>query len=180
MAQNLEIKARILSLSEAMRVAKSLPTQSKGILRQRDIYYSVSHGRLKLRILQHRSAELIYYKRPNKKGQRYSDYYVMPVPNVKMTDAFYTAAFGQKIIVEKQRRLYCYKNARIHLDTVRGLGAFIEFEVLVKYGKKQALTVLKFLSTQFAIKRSATIAVSYSDLLLRKKKNAKAGISRML
>jgi adenylate cyclase, class 2 len=157
----------MFSLSEAIRVANSLHAQSQGILRQRDIYYSISGGRLKLRIIQHRSAELIYYRRPNKKGQRYSDYYVMPVSHVKMTDAFYTAAFGRQIVVEKQRRLYLYKNARIHLDTVRGLGTFIEFEVLVQFGKKQALTVLKFLSRQFSIKRSATIAASYSDLLLR-------------
>jgi predicted adenylyl cyclase CyaB len=172
MSQNLEIKARVLSLSEVIRVANSLHAQSKGILRQRDIYYSVSHGRLKLRIIQPRSAELIYYKRPNKKGQRYSDYTVLPVFDAKATDAFYTAAFGQKVVVEKKRTLYLYKNARIHLDNVRGLGAFIEFEVLVKHGKRQALSMLKFLLARFKIKQSEMIAASYSDLLLRTRKKS--------
>ncbi|MGA3286401.1 MAG: class IV adenylate cyclase [Bacteroidota bacterium] len=167
MPQNLELKARISSMSEAVRAARSLHMCSKGILHQRDVYYNVPHGRLKLRIINTCAAELIYYNRPDKKGHRYSDYCVLPVSNPKLTNALCTAAFSQKVVVEKKRRLYLYKNARIHLDDVRGLGAFIEFEVLVKYGKRQAQTLLKFLSAQFEIKRSATVAVSYSDLLRR-------------
>jgi adenylate cyclase, class 2 len=175
MPKNLEIKARVLSLHDAIHVVRSMHARSKGILRQRDNYYHVSSGRLKLRMIQPRSAELIYYKRPNKKGHRYSDYTVLPVTDAKATDVFCAAAFGRKIVVEKERRLYLYKNARIHLDTVCGLGTFIEFEVLVKYGRHQAQILLKFLLEQFGIDRSATIAASYSDLLLRmtKKKREK-------
>jgi predicted adenylyl cyclase CyaB len=167
MPQNLELKARISSISEAVRAARSLHMRSKGILRQRDLYYNVPHGRLKLRIINTCAAELIYYNRTDKKCCRYSDYYILPVSNPKLTNVLCTSAFGQKVVVEKKRRLYLYKNARIHLDDVRGLGAFIEFEVLVKHGKQQAQTLLKFLSEHFEIKRSAMIAVSYSDLLLR-------------
>jgi predicted adenylyl cyclase CyaB len=167
MPQNLELKARISSMSVAVRVARSLHMRSKGILHQRDVYYNVPYGRLKLRIINTCVAELIYYNRPDKKGRRYSDYCVLPISNPKLTNALCTAAFSQKVVVEKKRRLYLYKNARIHLDDVRGLGAFIEFEVLVKYGKRQAQTLMKFLSAQFEIKCSATVAASYSDLLLR-------------
>ena len=154
-------------MSVAVRVARSLHMRSKGILHQRDVYYNVPHGRLKLRIINTCAAELIYYNRPDKQGRRYSDYCVLPVSNPKLANALCTAAFSQKVAVEKKRRLYLYKNARIHLDDVRGLGAFIEFEVMMKYGKRQAQTLLKFLSAQFEIKRSTTVAVSYSDLLLR-------------
>jgi predicted adenylyl cyclase CyaB len=167
MPQNLELKARISSMSEAVRAARSLHMRSKGILHQRDVYYNVPHGRLKLRIINTCAAELIYYNRPDKKGHRYSDYCILPVSNPKLFNALCTAAFGQKVVVEKKRRLYLYKNARIHLDDVRELGAFIEFEVLVKYGKQQAQTLLKFLLEHFGINHSATIAGSYSDLLLR-------------
>jgi predicted adenylyl cyclase CyaB len=167
MPQNLELKARISSISEAVRAARSLHIRFNGILRQRDVYYNVPNGRLKLRIINTCAAELIYYNRPDKKSHRYSDYYILPVSDPNLTNVFYTSAFGQKVVVEKKRRLYLYKNARIHLDDVRGLGAFIEFEVQVKYGKKQAQTLLKFLSARFKIKRSTKIEVSYSDLLLR-------------
>jgi predicted adenylyl cyclase CyaB len=169
MPQNLELKARISSVSEAVRAAHRLNAHAKGVLQQRDIYYKVPHGRLKLRIMKDRSAELIFYNRPNKKGSRYSDYVVLPVDDAVLTNALCTAAFGQKVAVEKKRRLFLYKNSRIHLDEVRGLGTFIEFEVLVKYGKRQAQNLLDVLSKEFAIKPAAIIGISYSDMLLHKK-----------
>ncbi|MCX6120651.1 MAG: class IV adenylate cyclase [Ignavibacteriales bacterium] len=168
MPQNLELKARISSVSEAVRAAHRLNAHAKGVLQQRDIYYRVPRGRLKLRIIKDRSAELIFYNRPNKKGSRYSDYVVLPVDDAILTNALCTAAFGQKVIVEKKRRLFLYKNSRIHLDEVRGLGTFIEFEVLVNYGKRQAQKLLDVLSKEFAIKPAAVIGISYSDMLLHK------------
>jgi adenylate cyclase class IV len=53
---------------------------------------------------------------------------------------------------------------------VRGLGSFIEFEVLVKHGKWQAQKLLELLSVEFDIKRNATIAVSYFDLVFNSKR----------
>ncbi len=173
MPKNLELKARISLLSEAIHTARSLHFKSKGILHQRDIYYCVSHGRLKLRINNAHKAEMIYYNRPNRKGCRYSDYYIFPVSNSKLTSELCTAAFGKKITVDKRRQLFLYKNARIHIDDVHGLGAFIEFEVLVKYGKPQAQALMKFLSEHFKIKHSDTMAISYSDLLIRAGKRRK-------
>ncbi len=169
MRQNLELKARISSVSEAVHAAHRLKAKAKGILRQRDVYYKVSHGRLKLRIINDRSAELIFYNRPNKKGSRYSDYFLLPVSNVRLVNELCTAAFGQKVVVEKKRRLFIYKNSRIHLDEVRELGTFIEFEVLVKHGRHQAQKLLEALVTKFNIRRATIIAVSYADLVLRNK-----------
>jgi adenylate cyclase, class 2 len=170
MSQNLELKARIASVSDAVRIAHRLKAQRKGIVRQRDIYYKVSRGRLKLRIINNRLAELIFYNRPNKKGRRYSDYVILPVSNVRLANELCTAAFGQKVVVEKERRLFLYKNSRIHFDEVRGLGTFIEFEVLVMHGKQQAQKLLELLSVEFGIQRTATVAASYSDLLFNTKR----------
>ncbi len=169
MRQNLELKARISSVSEAVHAAHRLKAKAKGILRQRDVYYKVSHGRLKLRIINDRSAELIFYNRPNKKGSRYSDYFLLHISNVRLVNELCTAAFGQKVVVEKKRRLFIYKNSRIHLDEVRELGTFIEFEVLVKHGRHQAQKLLEALVTKFNIRRATIIAVSYADLVLRNK-----------
>jgi adenylate cyclase class 2 len=171
MPQNLELKARISSTSKAIYITRRLHAKAKGILRQRDIYYKVTRGRLKLRIINNRSAELIFYNRPNRKGSRYSDYFVLPVKDARLTNALCTAAFGQKIVIEKKRRLFLYKNSRIHLDVVRGLGMFIEFEVLVKHGIRQAQMLLKMLSAEFAINQTATLAYSYSDMLLQKNRH---------
>jgi adenylate cyclase, class 2 len=173
MPQNLEVKAHIPSVKEAARVARRLGAKAKGLLRQRDIYYNVSRGRLKLRIINNHTSELIYYNRPNKKGSRYSEYFVLPVRNAGLTNALCTSAFGQKVIVEKKRRLFLYENCRIHLDEVGGLGSFIEFEVLVKYGKRQARKILELLSTEFDVKHSSIIGGSYSDLLFKRKQSKK-------
>jgi predicted adenylyl cyclase CyaB len=166
MPQNLELKARILSMSDAVQAARNLNIHLKGILHQRDVYYNVPHGRLKLRIINAVKGEMIYYNRPDKEGRRYSDYFIIPVSNPKTANEFFKAALGQKVVVDKRRQLFLYKNGRIHLDIVQGLGSFIEFEVLVKYGKTQARILMEFLSRHFKIKRSSTIAVSYSDLVL--------------
>ena len=173
MSKNLEIKARLSSDRGAIRIARRLHAHAQGILHQRDIYYKISPGRLKLRIINHRSAELIFYKRPDIKGGRYSTYMVLPVSHAKLTDEFCTAAFGRKGVVEKKRRLFLYKNSRIHIDDVRGLGTFIEFEVQVKYGLRQARALLDELSAEFCIAPATMLAPSYSDLLLRRKKVSK-------
>jgi adenylate cyclase class IV len=93
-----------------MRVVRRLKAQSKGILQQCDIYYKVTHGRLMLRIINKRSAELIFYNRPNKKGCRYSDYFILPVSNTKLTNELCSAAFGHCVVVKKKCRLFLYKN----------------------------------------------------------------------
>jgi predicted adenylyl cyclase CyaB len=173
MLRNLELKARISSQSKAVHVARCLHAKEKGILLQRDIYYNVSRGRLKLRLINNHSAELIFYHRPNRKGSRYSDYLILPVEDATRTNALCTAAFGQIGVVEKKRALYLYKNSRIHLDVVRGLGTFIEFEVLVKYGKQQARKLLEMLSHEFNIEQSSIVPGSYSDLLLNKRRSKK-------
>ena len=80
---------------------------------------------------------------------------------------------SDKGVVEKKRRLFLYKNSRIHLDEVYGLGTFIEFEVLVKYGKRQAQKLLEVLSLEFNITPASIVPGSYSDLLLKTTRSKK-------
>ena len=189
MPQNLELKARITSIAEASLITRNLGAKSMGVLRQRDIYYNVRSGRLKLRIIEQslnfnnrikhssntrnstsKSAELIFYCRPDKRWGRYSNYLVIPVTDLKLTNELCTTILGQKVIVEKHRQLFLYKNARIHIDEVRKLGMFVEFEVIVSKGRIQAQYLLKFLAKQFGIQKTDTIGSSYSELLQKKRK----------
>ena len=78
---------------------------------------------------------------------------------------FIHGIFDTRVIVKKKRRLFLYKNARIHLDTVEQLGNFIEFEVVVTQGKKQARKIFQELVEAFGIKDSQTIEGSYSDMV---------------
>ena len=39
-----------------------------------------------------------------------------------------------RVVVEKRRRLVMWRNVRIHLDDVTGLGRFVEFEAVAPGG----------------------------------------------
>lgn len=170
MPQNLELKAAIASTRAMTRIAVGLRAKKKGVLLQKDIYYRVPRGRLKLRTIGKRESELIYYSRPDKRRGRFSLYCIVPISRAKLADALCAAAFGRTVVVEKKRRLFLYKNARIHIDSVGNLGDFIEFEVIVNRGKNQAHKLLDFLYCRFGIRQSSLVAGSYSDLMLHGRK----------
>ncbi len=165
MPTNLELKARYPSPLVAERIARQLGARFEGILRQKDIYFQVPSGRLKLRETNGRKFELIAYHRPDTRSTRYSDYRSVPIPSPRALKNMFSSLFGTVAIVSKTRRLYCHKNARIHIDTVRGLGTFVEFEVMVKHGKLQARRLMQKLAKAFSIQRHWVIGVSYCDLL---------------
>jgi adenylate cyclase class IV len=115
-------------------------------------------------------AELIFYRRPNTSSSRYSDYSVVRVSDPKRLKSMFSRLFGIQVVVVKRRLLFLYENARIHIDTVAGLGNYIEFEVLVVRGRKQAAGLMAFLRKEFRIGRKSVIGGSYSDILIRQKR----------
>lgn len=58
-----------------------------------------------------------------------------------------------------------FRNARIHLDTVKGLGTFIEFEVLMLHGTTQAHALLDQLVRAFNVQQADIIGEAYADLI---------------
>ena len=171
MPTNLELKARITSLRTAERTACNLHARRIGILRQRDIYYRVTKGRVKLRITHGAGAELIVYSRSNARSARYSDYHILPISSPETVHRLNKTFFGVLVEVRKNRILYLYKNARIHIDRVSRLGSFIEFEVIVGKSTKQARELMKQLKRAFEIRKHNIVGGSYSDLLLSGKKS---------
>ena len=73
-------------------------------------------------------------------------------------------------VVRKRRELYLWQNVRIHLDEVKGLGSFIEFEGVVSAsaGEQLSRQRVDFLTDEFSIAPADQIGVSYSDLLMAK------------
>ena len=168
MPRNLEVKAEVLSFGPVRATAVLIGARYAGTLKQVDSYFRVKQGRLKLRELNTKEAELVYYRRPNRLGTRLSMYIILPVTRIAPTKTILHRLFPQIVVVKKVRKLFLYKNARIHLDSVRGLGRFIEFEVVLKHGMSQANSLMRFLRMAFGIRKRDTISSSYSDLLLRK------------
>ncbi|MCI0706346.1 MAG: class IV adenylate cyclase [Ignavibacteriae bacterium] len=169
MPTNFELKAVVSSSVLAEQQARRLKARRVGTLRQIDTYYRVPRGRLKVREINSKRAELIYYHRSNTQSSRYSDYHIVKFPSALEANKFCAQLFKTLVVVRKRRILYLYQNARIHIDRVSGLGSFVEFEILVTKGKPQARKLMQNLIAAFGIQKKSIIGTSYSDLLLRKK-----------
>lgn len=180
MPRNLELKAVYPSHLEALRIAGQIGARRKGTLRQTDTYFLLGSDRLKLREIRGDHAELIFYRRPDTDSTRYSDYTVVRVSEPTQVKRLFSRLFGTRVVVVKKRILFIYKNARIHIDSVTGLGNYIEFEVLVLHGKKQAESLMAFLRKEFRIGRESLIGGSYSDILMSRERRGihRASIER--
>jgi len=170
--KNLEIKAKCKDFKLIILSLKKIGAKYKGVLNQTDTYFPVKQGRLKMRAINNKQYELIYYHRANRKSERYSVYEIVNIKNGK--DMLSLLAGSLKVLckVKKKRELFIYENARIHLDTVQNLGKFIEFEIVcrTKKDEKEAPGKMKFLKKEFGISEKNSVSVSYSDLFIQKLK----------
>jgi len=165
--RNIEIKARHNNLASARRTAAATGAQHEVTMAQTDTYFRVSAGRLKLREQKPGADQLVFYRRPDQPSPKASDFQVVPVEDGAGMRALLTAALGVLVQVSKQRELWRVDNVRIHLDTVAGLGTFIEFEVMVIDGhseegcRGQAQELLDV----FGIGEGDLLSGSYADLI---------------
>ncbi|MGA9119239.1 MAG: class IV adenylate cyclase [Bacteroidota bacterium] len=172
MSLNLELKASIDSVDIARRIALEAGAEPGGILMQVDTYFSVPHGRLKLRVINGTSAELIGYDRKEQEEERWSTYEKTPVPQPDVLEAILGATLGTLVVVRKRRELFWYEGSRIHIDLVEGLGAFLEFEVPTR-DKSRAAESMRKLRDLFKIPQEEIFRESYSDLLIEQMKRRK-------
>lgn len=164
MPTNLELKARIKSPAQIVRRAKKICLPG-GVFSQIDTYFQVKRGRLKLREFSGKRGELIYYERNEVRGERWSKYLISPVKDPSTMKNLLGIALGVRIVVRKSRRLFLYKGARIHIDSVFRLGHFVEIEVIVRKGRHQARSLLREITTLFEIEEKTSIACSYAELM---------------
>jgi adenylate cyclase, class 2 len=170
---NIEIKAKYPDLSKARRIAKSLRARFKGCVHQTDTYFISRTGRLKLRESSQGEAELIPYQRPNQKGPKTCNYAVISVKEPGKTKELFRSLLGIDVVVEKNREIFLAGNVRIHLDQVKGLGNFLEFEAVFKTdslkNRKTETTKVKKLLAVFEVPAKALLKNSYRELVKRRK-----------
>ncbi len=168
MPKNLEIKVNLTSHKEVKEIINKNKIPFKELLLQKDIYYKVDKGLLKLRI-ENGKQTLIFYDRNEKSKKRWSDYHLLEIENADANK--YLKRFLDVVtIVNKKRELYLYKNTRIHLDYVKGLGCFLELETRVINGLTDAEKRFKFMMDLLKLRDKKEIWASYKDLLLAKDK----------
>jgi adenylate cyclase class IV len=128
--RNIELKAIDPDPAGSLEVCRALGAQDEGVLWQRDSYFNVSTGGLKLREQQPGRAHLIQFERAEEPQQRESRYRIIETDDPQTLLAALTATLGVNIAVTKRRRLFLWRNVRIHLDDVERLGTFIELEAV--------------------------------------------------
>ena len=162
MSSNLEVKARDADPAGTVEACLQLGAADQGELRQRDTYFSVAQGRLKLREdLDAQTTELIYYERVDSEGVRESRYERVRV--APFLGELLGRALGVIAVVEKRRRLFLHRGVRIHVDDVAGAGTFVELEAVLPEATEEALAEVM---TALSFDGRERIAGSYSDVLV--------------
>jgi adenylate cyclase class 2 len=124
---NVEFKARIDDIDAMRTRLRTLNPRELGLDHQRDTYFEVPEGRLKLReggIEQ----SLIFYKRSNQAATRESHVVYASVQNGPELRRVLAAALPVLGVVEKDREIYYVGETKIHLDRLTGHGFFLEVE----------------------------------------------------
>ena len=162
--QNLEFKARLEDQERAIAALRARGAADIGVIPQRDTYFRVPEGRLKLREMPG-AAELIAYRRDESGPTMTSRYKRTPVNDPVAECARLAEAYGVRGVIEKARALWLYRNARIHLDHVAGLGSFLEIEVVEPRTPEEGRALLAELFAALGLGPGDAVRGSYIDLV---------------
>lgn len=167
MPTNLELKVKLKGNEKIKNLLAQIGVRRRNTLKQKDIYYSITGGLLKLRI-ENGSESLIFYNRDESGKNRWSEFEYIKFDG-KGGERFFNKIFKIETVVQKRRDLFYYDNTRIHLDNVKSLGNFLELETLVLQGKSDAQRRFNKIIKLLNLDQSNQIRKSYRDLMLERK-----------
>jgi predicted adenylyl cyclase CyaB len=167
MAVNIEIKARVQNFLQIKAKIEQLSDTACQVISQEDTFFNCPDGRLKLRELSAEHGQLVYYHRSDVPGPKPSDYQIYHTADPAGLKDILSRAFGVCGVVSKVRNLYMLGQTRIHLDEVKGLGKFIELEVVLQ--PSQTVTDGQAIATtlmhQLGIQEADLVGCAYMDML---------------
>ncbi len=164
--KNLEAKFRLLNHAEAEARATALGYTRRAILNQRDTFFRVANGKLKLRE-ENGSTVLIFYRRIESGSLMLSDYEIVPVADPARALRVLEDALGAIATVEKVRTLMTRDNVRLHLDRVANLGEFGEIEAVIADGDdpERSRDAVDEIIAALGVGQADLIDVSYFEML---------------
>jgi adenylate cyclase class IV len=171
MGANIEVKARIRNWERQLAEAKRLAGGDCEIIEQVDTFFTVPSGYLKLRQLGNQRGELIFYERADTPGPKLSEYSISHTTTPAQLCETLARALRICGEVRKRRSFFLSEkwnsHTRIHLDEVKGLGQFIELEVVLAPGEPPEVgekVAAKF-RTALDIRDADLIDCAYVDLM---------------
>ena len=167
MAENIEIKARADDFHRQKIIVENLCELPGEEILHEDVFFKISEGRLKLRIFNNGSGELIYYMRADSNGPKTSHYQIFKTNDPAGLRSILSLSMGVRGVVKKQRILYKIGFTRIHFDQVRDLGNFIELEFVMQdnTSKNEALQTVRNLMEKLEIQDNHLINTAYIDMI---------------
>ena len=92
---------------------------------------------------------------------------IFETPDASTLKSVLTLALGIRGTVEKVRHLYVVGQTRVHLDDVKGLGQFMELEVVLEPGQtdEEGRGIAESLLSSLGIDRQDLLESAYMDLL---------------
>jgi len=171
MAANIEVKARASEWDRLHTAAKHLADSGIETVDQVDTFFLVPAGRLKLRQFTPDRGELIFYQRPDEPGPKLSDYTITPTTTPESLRNTLAQALGVCGEVRKRRWVFLSSrfggHTRIHLDEVKGLGQYLELEVVLQPGQmpEDGERIAAEFRAALDIREEDLIDCAYVDLL---------------
>jgi predicted adenylyl cyclase CyaB len=167
LGRNVEIKARPRDVARTRDAARSLADSAPTLIRQVDTFFRTQVGRLKLRVFEDGSGELIHYERADTSGPKESRYVIARLPQAEDVRSVLAGALGVRTVVRKTRMLYLVGQTRIHIDEVEGLGTFLELEVVLRADQsaEDGHRVAEELMVRLGVATGDLVAGAYADLL---------------
>jgi len=169
MPLNLELKVKLKSFTKIKKLLEGINAEFIKTLNQKDIYYKIKGGLLKLRI-ENGEQSIIKYLRDEKGNDRFSNYDFLRF-GYGNAEKFFDSVYKTEAIVQKKRLLFMYDNTRVHLDSVKGLGNFLELETLVLKGKNDAKKRFTYIKKMLELEDLPELKKSYCDLVIGGKKS---------
>jgi predicted adenylyl cyclase CyaB len=167
MPANIEIKARVQDFNGLKQRSALLSDTPCQVISQEDTFFNCPQGRMKLRTLGPQHGQLVYYVRQDITGPKHSEYKIFETNDPASLKIILTEAFGIRGVISKVRYLYLVGQTRIHLDDVKGLGTFMELEVVLRPDQSDAegQALAENLMRQLGIQQGDLIEGAYIDLL---------------
>jgi adenylate cyclase, class 2 len=175
--RNIELKATDPDPSASLEICRALGAEDRDTIAQRDTYFEVARGGLKLREEQPGRPHLIQFERASEPQQRESRYRIIEVGDGTALCAALAATIGISGVVAKRRHLLLWQNVRIHLDEVEQLGTFIELEAVAPPDSDFAHEhrLVAELRDALGITDERLVALGYASQLFRASGDTDAG-----
>jgi predicted adenylyl cyclase CyaB len=164
---NIEFKAYCSSLDRARAICAALGATPARTIVQRDVYFPTQRGRLKLRSNDDSDHALIHYHRLDQPLPKPSEFEKLPLGQEGLAViGMLRNAIGSTIEIVKQREVHKWNGVLVNLDTVEGLGTFLEVEVVVATASDQekSYQVADMLAQKLGLTPADLVPWSYAEL----------------